>query len=40
MKGNKPDFHNAMDGEKSEQLYNEFLDEMRKGYKPEMIKGL
>lgn len=38
LKGNKPDFHKAMDGDKSKQFYEEFMDEMRKRYKPEAIK--
>ncbi|CAD5113357.1 unnamed protein product [Dimorphilus gyrociliatus] len=39
LKGNKPDFHNAMTAEQSEKFYNEFLDEMKKNYKPEAIKN-
>ncbi|CAB3988593.1 D-tyrosyl-tRNA(Tyr) deacylase 1 [Paramuricea clavata] len=38
LKGNKPDFHKAMDGEKSQQFYEEFLAEMRKRYQTEKIK--
>ena len=38
MKGNKPDFHLAMAGDKSKLFYEEFLTEMRKGYKNEKIK--
>ena len=40
LKRNKPDFHKAMDGEKSQKFYEEFLAEMRKRYQPETIKGL
>ena len=40
LKGNKPDFHKAMDGEKSQQFYEDFLAEMRHRYQPEKIKGL
>lgn len=40
LKGNKPDFHKAMDNEKSQQFYEEFLAELRARYQPEKIKGL
>lgn len=40
MKGNKPDFHDAMNPEYSEPFYNDFLDLMRSMYKPEKVKGL
>ena len=33
MKGNKPDFHLAMAGDKSKLFYEDFLAEMRKSYK-------
>ncbi|XP_063429535.1 D-aminoacyl-tRNA deacylase-like isoform X1 [Mytilus trossulus] len=39
MKGNKPDFHDAMNPEYSEPFYNEFLDLMRSMYKPGKVKG-
>ena len=39
LKGNKPDFHNAMGGETSEQFYNDYLQELKKAYDPEKIKG-
>ena len=39
LKGNKPDFHNAMGGENSEQFYNDYLQELKKAYDPEKIKG-
>ena len=32
MKGNKPDFHLAMAGEKSKLFYEEFLSEMKKAH--------
>ena len=38
MKGNKPDFHLAMAGEKSQIFYNEFLTEMKKAYSEDKIK--
>ncbi|XP_022107006.1 uncharacterized protein LOC110988076 isoform X2 [Acanthaster planci] len=38
LKGNKPDFHSAMAGDQSQQFYQEFLDILRKDYKPEQIK--
>ena len=40
LKGNKPDFHQAMDADKSGPMYQEFLDLLSKQYKPEKIKGL
>lgn len=39
LKGNKPDFHNAMTSEQSEKFYNEFLDEMKKSYRADAIKN-
>ena len=39
LKGNKPDFHKAMGGTESEQLYQEFLQQMRAAYRPDAIKG-
>ena len=39
LKGNKPDFHRAMDGENSKEFYDEFLAELKKRYKPALIKG-
>ncbi|RXN01426.1 D-tyrosyl-tRNA(Tyr) deacylase 1 [Acipenser ruthenus] len=38
LKGNKPDYHTAMAAEQSEPFYNDFLEHMRKTYKPEVIK--
>lgn len=40
LKKNKPDFHNAMAGEQSQVLYNEFLTELKKNYNHDKIKGL
>lgn len=40
MKGNKPDFHDAMTSELSKPMYDEFLKIMRSQYKPEAIKGM
>ena len=39
MKGNKPDFRNAMASDKSEVFYNSFLERLRQLYKPDHIKG-
>ncbi|XP_025067918.1 D-aminoacyl-tRNA deacylase 1 isoform X2 [Alligator sinensis] len=39
LKGNKPDYHMAMPSEQSEPFYNNFLEQLRKAYKPELIKG-
>ncbi|CAJ0939418.1 unnamed protein product [Ranitomeya imitator] len=39
LKGNKPDYHMAMPSEQAEPFYNDFLQQMRKAYKPELIKG-
>jgi D-tyrosyl-tRNA(Tyr) deacylase len=38
LKGNKPDFHNALTSEKSEPMYLEFLEMIGKMYTPEKIK--
>lgn len=38
MKGNKPDFHNAMGPEQSQQFYEAFLKKMKDSYSPEKIK--
>ncbi|KAJ0172273.1 hypothetical protein K1T71_012246 [Dendrolimus kikuchii] len=37
-KGNKPDFHNAMPGDKSKEFYESFLQLLKDSYKPEKIK--
>lgn len=39
LKGNKPDFHNAMTAELSQQVYTDFLELLGSKYKPEAIKG-
>lgn len=39
LKGNKPDFHNAMTAELSQQVYTDFLKLLGSKYKPEAIKG-
>ncbi|XP_064623174.1 D-aminoacyl-tRNA deacylase-like [Lineus longissimus] len=38
LKGNKPDFHGAMEADLSQQMYEEFLKQMRGGYSPDKIK--
>lgn len=38
LKGNKPDYRHAMGGEAAQQFYQEFLTQLRKQYKPELIK--
>ncbi|XP_077907473.1 D-aminoacyl-tRNA deacylase 1 isoform X2 [Ictidomys tridecemlineatus] len=38
LKGNKPDFHLAMPTEQAEGFYNNFLEQLRKNYRPELIK--
>jgi D-tyrosyl-tRNA(Tyr) deacylase len=37
-RGNKPDFHGAMKASESQEMYNTFLAELRKLYKPDKIK--
>uniref|UniRef100_A0A674J8M5 D-aminoacyl-tRNA deacylase n=1 Tax=Terrapene triunguis TaxID=2587831 RepID=A0A674J8M5_9SAUR len=39
LKGNKPDYHMAMPAEQAESFYNNFLEQLKKAYKPELIKG-
>lgn len=39
LKGNKPDYHMAMPTEQAECFYNNFLEQLRKAYKPELVKG-
>ena len=39
LKGNKPDFHNAMAAEASEPMYDDFLRLLGSKYKPEAVKG-
>lgn len=38
LKGNKPDFHHAMSGERANFLYNKLLDKLRTDYDPSRIK--
>ncbi|XP_078261709.1 D-aminoacyl-tRNA deacylase 1 [Rhinoraja longicauda] len=38
LKGNKPDFHLAMGAEQSETFYTNFLQHVRKSYRPELVK--
>ncbi|XP_001374119.1 D-aminoacyl-tRNA deacylase 1 isoform X1 [Monodelphis domestica] len=38
LKGNKPDYHMAMPTEQAETFYKNFLEQLRKAYKPELIK--
>lgn len=39
LKGNKPDFHDAMNSEQSQPMYEDFLKLIGSYYKPEAIKG-
>ena len=39
LKGNKPDFHQAMAAEQSQLLYNSFLDQMKAAYSADYVKG-
>ena len=39
LKGNTPDIHLAMPTEQAESFYNSFLDQLRKSYRPELIRG-
>ena len=38
LKGNKPDFHNAMAGEKAKEMYDNLLETLGKEYSPDKIK--
>ncbi|KAJ1153202.1 hypothetical protein NDU88_005963 [Pleurodeles waltl] len=38
LKGNKPDFHMAMPSELAEPFYNDIVEQLRKAYKPELVK--
>ena len=40
LKGNKPDFHQAMSADQSKVLYESFLDQMKADYSPDKIKGI
>ncbi|XP_045504111.1 D-aminoacyl-tRNA deacylase [Colias croceus] len=37
-KGNKPDFHLAMPGDKSKEFYEQFIQMLRNQYKPDKVK--
>ena len=39
MKGNKPDFHEAMAPDESKPLYDKFLKAMQQNYPAGVIKG-
>jgi len=39
LKGNKPDFHQAMNGERSEPMYEDFLALARRTHAPDKIKA-
>ena len=39
MKGNKPDFHQAMAAEPCKLMYDSFLDQMRAAYTPSNVHG-
>jgi D-tyrosyl-tRNA(Tyr) deacylase len=38
LKGTKPDFHEAMPAAQSKDFYTRFVDQLRKQYKPELVK--
>lgn len=38
LKGNKPDFHMAMPSEQAEPFYNDIVEQLRRAYKPELVK--
>ncbi|XP_061584807.1 D-aminoacyl-tRNA deacylase 1 [Cololabis saira] len=38
LKGNKPDFHQAMPAQRAEPFYNRVLEEMRSKYRPDRVK--
>lgn len=39
LKGNKPDFHLAMQGNEASNLYNLLLDQLKSQYSADKIKG-
>lgn len=39
LKGNKPDFHLAMQGSEASNLYNRLLEKLGQQYTPDRIKG-
>ena len=40
LKGNKPDFHNAMNSELSQPAYDNFMKLLGTKYRPEAVKGV
>lgn len=40
LKGNKPDFHLAMQGAEAANLYNSLLDQLKQQHSPDKIKGI
>ncbi|CAG2111803.1 unnamed protein product [Medioppia subpectinata] len=38
LKGNKPDFHHAMDSKKSQLFYDQFVTKLRQSYESDLIK--
>ncbi|ESO00425.1 hypothetical protein HELRODRAFT_83187 [Helobdella robusta] len=38
LKGNKLDFHQSMNAEQSESFYNQFINELKLKYKPNLVK--
>jgi len=40
LKGNKPDFHQAMASEQSQAFYQQFLTALRSKYNPDSVKGI
>lgn len=38
MKGTKPDFHDAMEGDKARVIFDKFVEKLRAKYKPEMVQ--
>eukprot|EP00958_Prasinococcus_capsulatus_P001277 scaffold111_cov404-Prasinococcus_capsulatus_cf.AAC.24 len=38
LKGNKPDWHNAMPPQEAKAFYNSFLDKVRQAYEPDRIR--
>lgn len=39
-KGTKPDFHKSMGGEQAKIIYDQLLERLGKGYRPDRIKGM
>ena len=39
LKGNKPDFHQAMGGDESQAFYSNFVSALKAAYQPERVKG-